>query len=136
MGATNCYIVLGIDEGADSDAIRRAFRIQVRRYHPDAGAGSSAAQFRRVVEAYETLNDPDRRRMHDLALRRSRTRASVVEPLAAPSAVEPLLRPLHGPIAGRHGHAVADPRARHDALLDDLFRALTETFGIRGRGRF
>ncbi len=138
MSAINYYVVLGIAEDADGDAIRSAFRAQVRRYHPDAGAGSSAAQFRRVVEAYETLNDPDRRRMHDQALRRGRTPAPVVEPLGRPATVEPLLPTLHRPFAGRHrSHDVADRRARPDALLDDLFRAFEETFrSMRDRGRF
>ncbi len=54
----NDYVVLGVDEDADRETIRRAFRGPVRRYPPDAGAGSSPDVFLRVVEAYETLNNP------------------------------------------------------------------------------
>lgn len=75
MGAvTNYYMVLGIPEDADSSAIRRAFRTLARRYHPDAGAGSSVVEFRRVLEAYDALSDPERRRVHDRQLRNARVR--------------------------------------------------------------
>ena len=74
MSTMNYYVVLGIREDADSDTIRSAFRALARRYHPDAGAESSTAAFRRALEAYETLSDPERRRLHDRDLRRSRVR--------------------------------------------------------------
>ncbi|NWF83362.1 MAG: J domain-containing protein, partial [Bryobacteraceae bacterium] len=47
------YAVLGVPHDADERSIRSAFRTLVRRYHPDAGEGSSADTFRRLVEAYE-----------------------------------------------------------------------------------
>jgi len=64
----NFYAVLGIPRNADDEAIRRAYRILVRRYHPDLGLGSSAEKFRQVREAYETLIDPASRRSYDLSL--------------------------------------------------------------------
>jgi curved DNA-binding protein CbpA len=82
----NYYVVLGIDEGADRDTIRRAFRGLVRRYHPDVGVGASSDAFRAVVEAYETLNDPARRWVHDRALQRNR----LPSPARVPVVVEPL----------------------------------------------
>src|SRR3954468_17496796 len=54
----------GCTATADADTIRTAFRTLARRYHPDAGTGSSAQRFREVVEAYETLSDPNRRRRY------------------------------------------------------------------------
>jgi curved DNA-binding protein CbpA len=91
----NYYVVLGIDEDADRETIRSAFRAMVRRFHPDAGAGASSEAFRRVVEAYETLNDPERRRVHDRALQRRaerspRIRERFVEPLGHRITAEPI----------------------------------------------
>src|SRR5579871_5654375 len=60
MSTMNYYVVLGIAEDADGDTIRSAFRALARRYHPDAGSGSSVAEFRRALEAYATLSDPER----------------------------------------------------------------------------
>jgi curved DNA-binding protein CbpA len=62
------YVLLGVPRTADADTIRSAFRALVRRYHPDAGEGSSTQKFRQIVEAYETLADPIRRRQYDRSL--------------------------------------------------------------------
>jgi molecular chaperone DnaJ len=61
------YAVLGIKRSASSGEIRRAYRKLARRYHPDINPGDQAAEvrFRQIVEAYETLIDPDRRRQYD-----------------------------------------------------------------------
>jgi molecular chaperone DnaJ len=61
------YIVLGVQRGASPGEIKRAYRRLARRYHPDInpGDGEAAARFRQILEAYETLIDPDRRRRYD-----------------------------------------------------------------------
>ena len=61
------YDVLGVRRDAGVDDIKRAFRRLARRLHPDLnpGDGAAAVRFRAIVEAYETLSDPDRRRAYD-----------------------------------------------------------------------
>jgi curved DNA-binding protein CbpA len=83
----NYYLILGISEHADEDTIRQAFRVLARRYHPDAGSGSSVEKFRQIFEAFETLRDPARRAAYDYSLRARplRTRSFTVEPLRAES---------------------------------------------------
>lgn len=49
------FEVLGVDPGADEEAVREAYRERVKEVHPDNG-GSQAA-FRRVRAAYERLAD-------------------------------------------------------------------------------
>jgi DnaJ-class molecular chaperone len=83
------YAVLGIARDADPRAVRRAWRGLARRYHPDAGEGSSAARFREVMEAYETLGHPERRRAYDRTLAaapRLRPRVEPINPSWAPAA--------------------------------------------------
>ena len=48
---------------ADPAAIQHAYGPLIRRYHPDAGVGSSAKKFRDVTEAYDFLIDPRRQRV-------------------------------------------------------------------------
>lgn len=82
MFPRNCYTVLRVPEDADPAAIRHAYRTLVRRFHPDAGIGSSEQKFREVTEAYDVLSDPQRRQDHDVDLARSRVRSRVQpEPL-------------------------------------------------------
>ncbi|HYB95985.1 MAG TPA: J domain-containing protein [Vicinamibacterales bacterium] len=61
------YIVLGIDRDAGTGDIKRAYKRLARRLHPDINPGDrdAAARFRQVLDAYETLIDPDRRRRYD-----------------------------------------------------------------------
>ncbi len=61
------YVVLGLPPGATDADIKRAYRRLARRFHPDINPGdrTAAMRFRQIVEAYETLIDPDRRLRYD-----------------------------------------------------------------------
>ena len=61
------YFVLGVERGAPAGEIKRAYKRLARRLHPDINPGDreAAARFRQVLDAYETLMDPDRRRRYD-----------------------------------------------------------------------
>lgn len=48
--------ILGVEPGADSDVIRRAYRNKVKEVHPDAESGDEDT-FKRVNRAYERLHD-------------------------------------------------------------------------------
>jgi curved DNA-binding protein CbpA len=125
----NYYVVLGIPTDADDLAIRNAFRSQVRRYHPDAGEGSSSERFRLLVEAYQTLSDPIRRQAYDQSL--------CPTPRPTPIPVVSMAAPID-PLMVRHGYAssYATPapiwNARHfDELFDELCRAMEHDFFSR-----
>ena len=55
------YEIFGLDPDSTPGAIERRFRQLVRRYHPDNMATGDRAMFDAVLEANETLKDPDRR---------------------------------------------------------------------------
>lgn len=60
------YVALGIDENADADAIKAAYRAKAKRVHPDFNPSPVATkQFHRLHEAYETLSDPELRAAYD-----------------------------------------------------------------------
>jgi len=127
MSAMNYYVVLGIAEDADSDAIRSAFRGLARRYHPDAGAGSSTAEFRRALEAYETLSDPDRRRLYDRDLRGSRGRPTIIaEPIGSRSVAEPLFTSRTVFFGFPNRRVTVTSRAFFDEFFDELFGSMTD----------
>jgi DnaJ-class molecular chaperone len=62
--APDHWEVLGLSPGADAASIKRAFRQQARRWHPDLNGNDPVAEarFKRVNEAYAVLSDPIRRR--------------------------------------------------------------------------
>lgn len=61
------YKVLGVDRGVSADEIKLAYRKMVMKYHPDRAPGDAkaAAKFKEIQEAWETLGDPDKRKMYD-----------------------------------------------------------------------
>ena len=64
MDNADHWQVLGVAPGADADALKRAFRQQARRWHPDLNDNDPLAEerFKRLNEAYAVLSDPGRRR--------------------------------------------------------------------------
>jgi len=56
--------VLDLQPGADAATLKRAFREQARRWHPDLNGNDAVAEdrFKQVNEAYAVLSDPRRRR--------------------------------------------------------------------------
>lgn len=67
------YAVLGITAAADDAAVRRAYRQQAARWHPDKWAAAdavaqqhAAAEFLMVQQAYDVLSNQQERALHDL----------------------------------------------------------------------
>lgn len=61
------YETLGVERTADEDAIKKAYRKQARKYHPDVNPNDPTAEekFKEVQEAYEVLGDPAKRKKYD-----------------------------------------------------------------------
>lgn len=60
------YEILGIPRNAGKDAIRSAYRKLARQYHPDVNKDPGAeATFKEINEAYQVLNDDEKRAMYD-----------------------------------------------------------------------
>ena len=65
--ARDYYEVLGVSKGASDDEIKKAFRQQAKKYHPDLHPGDKEAEarFKEVNEAYSILSDPDKKAKYD-----------------------------------------------------------------------
>ena len=61
------YEVLGVEKNADEAAIKKAYRVLAKKYHPDMNPGDAEAEkkFKEASEAYAVLSDPDKRKQYD-----------------------------------------------------------------------
>ena len=61
------YSVLEVPRTATQDEIKKAFRKQAMKYHPDRNPGNKEAEekFKQVAAAYEVLSDEKKRQMYD-----------------------------------------------------------------------
>ncbi|MDT8391410.1 MAG: J domain-containing protein [Lentisphaeria bacterium] len=68
-GSTH-YSLLGIDAGADFQAIKKAYYRRAKECHPDRFGGDRVKEeeFKRVVAAFNVLSDPLARRRYDARL--------------------------------------------------------------------
>jgi len=64
MNKRDYYEILGVPKTASADEIKKAFRKQAVKYHPDKDGGDEA-KFKEVNEAYEVLKDQQKRQRYD-----------------------------------------------------------------------
>lgn len=61
------YKILEIERNASQEEIKKAYRKQALKFHPDRNPGDSAAEkrFKEISEAYEVLSDDNKRQIYD-----------------------------------------------------------------------
>jgi molecular chaperone DnaJ len=132
------YDILGIGKDADPRSIRKAYRREAKKTHPDAsGSTNSSERFRQVEEAYETLGDARKREAYDEQVRGHRGSAipvdrrkwSAQESAGEPARVHPSFAP-----AGGWGSSPGFPFTSSIAtepLLEVLLSAEEASRGVR-----
>jgi molecular chaperone DnaJ len=67
MAKRDYYEVLEVSKGASKEDIKKAYRKQALKYHPDKNPGDKAAEekFKEAAEAYEVLSDDEKKSRYD-----------------------------------------------------------------------
>ena len=67
MDYKDYYKILGVDEKASTDEIKKAYRKLAMKYHPDRNPGDKKSEdkFKEINEANEVLSDPEKRARYD-----------------------------------------------------------------------
>lgn len=67
MAKEDFYALLGVDKNVSAEDLKKAYRKKAIQYHPDKNAGNKEAEemFKKVAEAYEILQDPEKKAAYD-----------------------------------------------------------------------
>ena len=67
MSKRDYYEVLGVNKSAKKEEIKKAYRKQALKYHPDKNKGDKKAEekFKEASEAYHVLSDDKRKSSYD-----------------------------------------------------------------------
>jgi len=119
----NFYEILGLNEGASKEEIKKAYRNLSLKHHPDKNPGNadSVSLFQKISESYETLGNDEKRQQYDMERK---------NPFA--SMFPGMNMNMHGmpPGMGVHVHHM-HPGAMHEVNIDEMFQNL---FGFANGG--
>lgn len=60
------YKILGVQENADQETIKKAYRVMAKKFHPDKNKDAGAEEeFKKITEAYENIGDQSKRQEYD-----------------------------------------------------------------------
>ncbi|MCU0553379.1 MAG: molecular chaperone DnaJ [Syntrophales bacterium] len=67
MERRDYYEILGVDQSASDDDVKKSYRRLAMQYHPDRNPGDKKAEekFKEAAEAYEVLRDSEKRKIYD-----------------------------------------------------------------------
>ncbi|MFA5620310.1 MAG: molecular chaperone DnaJ [Weeksellaceae bacterium] len=67
MTKRDYYEILEVSKSASAEEIKKGYRKQALKYHPDRNPGDKGAEdkFKEAAEAYEVLSDPNKRQRYD-----------------------------------------------------------------------
>ena len=97
--ANNYYQILGIDQDASAEEIKKAFRRLAMLYHPDRNPENTeeaGKKFKEINEAYEVLGDEHKRQQYDslLSLSSYPRRTIIVEEFSTDNMASDLTREM------------------------------------------
>lgn len=104
------YEILEISKNATQDEVKKAYRKQALKYHPDRNAGDAQAEkrFKEISEAYEVLSDEKKRQIYDRHGKEGLQGAGMPGGGAGFSSMEEALRTFMGAFGGMGGGGGGD----------------------------
>lgn len=76
---TDYYTVLGVEQNADLETIKKVFRQEIAKYHPENNSSPEAREtFNLLIEAFNVLSDKKKRKAYNEMLVKQETSKPIV----------------------------------------------------------
>jgi molecular chaperone DnaJ len=121
------YEVLGVTRNATADEIKKAYRKNAIKYHPDKNQGDAESEkrFKEISEAYEVLSDDQKRQMYDRYGKEGVQGAAASAGARGFSSMDDALRTFMGAFGGQG----------NDSIFESFFGGGFNQGGGRSSGR-
>lgn len=134
------YAWLGVARQATPDEIKKAYRAQARRFHPDLSKESGAEQrMREINEAYVVLSEPDKRAAYDKLAEQRQTGAPRPTPFgkeaARPRSPAEAAQAYAETAAHTSASSGTGPGEHDTSGFSDFFSDLFGRMGVGARGK-
>ncbi|MFA5911014.1 MAG: J domain-containing protein [Vicinamibacterales bacterium] len=136
------YELLSIEPGADADTIKKAFRREIARYHPDKVVHlgpefqeMAATRAAELTVAYKTLTDPRMREEYDASVAGFGPPPAVSQAPPSQSPVAPPAPPVEAPPADEDAYTPPQPTGKRLFESERAGRDLILKRAIAGRVR-
>jgi len=104
------YETMQISPNADLETIHRVYRILAQRFHPDNHDTGNAETFHALTDAFQTLNDPEKRAAFDIEHRAARRLTwRIFDQTTSAQGVESERRKRSGTLALLYRKRIAQP---------------------------
>lgn len=122
------YEILGVSATATQDEIKKAYKIMIRKWHPDMNPGNDSIKMTQLInEAYSILSDASKRRQYDSKLASTRRQNSSKQKSNSKSynSYNETTRS-----ANNTKKSTNSTRKLADDIIDELMEARNELFGL------
>jgi molecular chaperone DnaJ len=134
------YEILGVERGANAEAIKKAYRALAMQCHPDRNPGDKDAEqrFKQINQAYDILKDDQKRAAYDrfghAAFENGANGSGGFGFRAGPGGFADIFDEMFGEFMGRRGGATrgrgADLRYNMEISLEEAFTGKTATVRV------